>query len=62
MAGAYISIGDRARAFEWLDRGFAAHAGTMTYITWPPWFDEIYTDPRFVSLLRRMGLTRYNAG
>ena len=62
MAAAYISIGDREKAFQWLERGFIDHTGTMTYITWPPWFDEIYQDPRFVSLLKRMGLKRYNAG
>src|SRR5438552_1999644 len=37
MAAAYISIGDREKAFQWLERGFIDHTGTMTYITWPPW-------------------------
>jgi serine/threonine protein kinase/Tfp pilus assembly protein PilF len=62
MAAAYISIGEHDKAFQWLERGFIDHSGTMTYITWPPWFDEVYQDPRFVSLLKRMGLKRYNAG
>ena len=62
MAAAYISIGEHDKAFQALERGFIDHSGTMTYITWPPWFDEVYQDPRFVSLLKRMGLKRYNAG
>jgi len=62
MAAAYISIGEHDKAFQWMERGFIDHSGTMTYITWPPWFDEVYQDPRFVSLLKRMGLKRYNAG
>lgn len=62
MAAAYISINDYDRAFQWLERGVAGRTGTMTYITWPPWFDEVYNDPRYGDLLRRMRLSRYNAG
>ena len=62
MAGVYISIGDYDTAFQWLERGIIDHSGTMTYLTWPPWFDEIYKDPRYASILRRMGLRKYNFG
>ena len=60
MACAYIALGDPDTAFQWLERGMIDHSGTMNYITWPPWFDEIHTDPRYASILRRMRLKKYN--
>jgi eukaryotic-like serine/threonine-protein kinase len=56
VAGAYIAIGDNDHAIEWLAKGVDRRMGTMTYITWPPWFDDIKNDPRYKDLLRRMGL------
>lgn len=62
MAGAYLAKGDRETALQWLERGMIDHSWTMNYITWPPWFDEIQSDPRYLSILRRMGLKKYNSG
>ena len=56
VAGAYMAIGDHDHAIEWLAKGVDRRMGTMTYITWPPWFDDIQHDPRYDALLRRMGL------
>ncbi len=56
VAGAYMAIGDHDHAIEWLAKGVDRRMGTMTYITWPPWFDDIQHDPRYAALLRRMGL------
>ena len=56
VAGAYMAIDDHDHAIEWLAKGVDRHTGTMTYITWPPWFDDIQHDPRYEVLLRRMGL------
>ena len=56
VAGAYMAIDDKDHAIEWLAKGVDRHTGTMTYITWPPWFDDIQHDPRYEHLLQRMGL------
>jgi serine/threonine-protein kinase len=56
VAGAYMAIGDHDHAIEWLSRGVDQRMGTMTYITWPPWFDDIKHDPRYEALLHRMNL------
>ena len=62
MACAYISIDDFDTAFRWLDRGMLDRSGSMNYITWPPWFDNIHEDPRYRAILRRLGLRKYNGG
>ena len=56
VAGAYMAIGDHDHAIEWLARGIDRRMGTMTYITWQGWFDDIQHDPRYEALLQRMGL------
>jgi serine/threonine protein kinase/Tfp pilus assembly protein PilF len=62
MACAYLAMGDRDAAFQWLERGIIDHSGTMNYITWPPWFDDVQNDPRYAALLKRMRLKKYNRG
>ena len=62
MACAYISMDDYDTGFQWLERGIIDHSASMNYITWPPWFDDIYNDPRYASILRRMRLRKYNHG
>ena len=56
IAGAYMAIDDHDHALEWLAKGVDRRAGTMTCITWPPWFDDIQDDPRYEALMRRIGL------
>jgi hypothetical protein len=36
------------------------HSVSLNYITWPQWFDDIYNDPRYASILRGMRLKKYN--
>jgi serine/threonine-protein kinase len=60
MACAYIALDDNDTALQWLQRGVIDHSGDMNYITWPPWFDGIHNDPRYLSILRTMKLKRYN--
>src|SRR5947209_19923202 len=43
-------------AIEWLSKGVDQRMGTMTYITRPPWFDDVKHDPRYEALLERIGL------
>jgi hypothetical protein len=49
-------MGDRDHAFEWLEKAFAEHAGRLEYIKVEEALDPIRSDPRYASLLRRMGL------
>jgi TolB-like protein/Flp pilus assembly protein TadD len=55
MALVYAGMGERTKAFEWLERGFQERNPLMLWITWPL-FDSIRDDTRFEALLHRIGL------
>lgn len=61
VAGNYSLIGDRENAFLWLNRAYTDNErigitnGDLVVIQVDPAFDNIRSDPRFKSFLRRMG-------
>jgi hypothetical protein len=54
----YAGLGEKDRAFESLERGYAERSAGMAYIKADPFWDELHSDPRYADLLRRMGLPR----
>ena len=54
----YAALGDRDRAFEWLDKAQAERAAFLPYVTWDRRADSLRADPRFAKLLQRLGLTQ----
>jgi eukaryotic-like serine/threonine-protein kinase len=52
----YIGLGDKDRAFEWLDRAYQERSGSLIYLKVRPMFDSLRRDPRFSDLLRRVRL------
>lgn len=54
MALVYAALGDRDRAFEWLDRAYASRRIGMLKVH--PGLDPIRSDPRYAALLRKTGL------
>ena len=56
IAYIYIGLTDNDQAFIWLEKGFQDRAGCMPWIKMEPKVDPLRSDPRFVDLLRRMGL------
>jgi TolB-like protein/DNA-binding winged helix-turn-helix (wHTH) protein/Tfp pilus assembly protein PilF len=56
IAEAYVGLGDKDRAFEWLERGYQEHDVTTPFMNVCPLCDPLRPDPRFASLVRRMGL------
>ncbi len=57
IAEIYAELGDKDRAFEWLEKSFAAHEDELVDLKIkPPAFDGLRSDPRFQDLLRRVGL------
>ena len=52
----YIALGEREQAFTWLERAYAEHDLQLQYLGLYPGFDPIRSDPRFIDLMRRVGL------
>jgi tetratricopeptide (TPR) repeat protein len=56
IASAYARLGERDRAFEWLERAYAERSPGMPHVRELLQFDSLRSDPRFADLLRRIGL------
>jgi tetratricopeptide (TPR) repeat protein len=54
----YIGLGDKDKAFEWLEKAFAERSNYVAYLKVFPIADPLRSDPRFSDLLRRIGLAR----
>jgi TolB-like protein/tetratricopeptide (TPR) repeat protein len=54
MAIAYAGLGDKERAFYWLERAFDERAIMLQQVQVEPFLDPLRDDPRFDDLLRRM--------
>ena len=59
MAMVYGVLGNRDRAFYWLDRAYSERILPM-YIRTSPQFDSLRHDPRFASYVARLGSTPAN--
>jgi eukaryotic-like serine/threonine-protein kinase len=60
LAQAYAALGDKDRAFYWLDQ-YSQHrdlasADPTIYFKTDPWFASLRSDPRFADFLRHAGL------
>ena len=56
LARYYAALGERDKAFEWLERLYEAHDYWAVTAKVDPAWDPLRSDPRFAALLRRMGL------
>jgi serine/threonine protein kinase/Tfp pilus assembly protein PilF len=54
-AKGYMLLGDKDQALVWLNKAAEAHSQVL-FIKSDPYWDSIRSDPRYVDLLRRMGL------
>jgi len=57
LAIAYVGLDQKDRAFEFLQRGFAARDPLLQYIVVEPFLDSISDDPRFRAIVAGMGLS-----
>jgi len=56
IARVYLGLGDYARVFELLEKACDERYGYLAYLNVEPLFDGIRTDPRFLEIVRRVGL------
>ena len=57
IARVYAGMGENAQALALLNQAFQARSDQLTGLRVDPTFDHLRTDPRFVDLMRRVGLT-----
>jgi len=53
---AYAGLGDKDQALAWLEKAYAQHSNELTGLKVDPGYDNLRSDPRFQTLLRRVGL------
>jgi len=54
----FLGLGDKDKVFEWLEKDFQTKDGDLPDISWAYYWEPIRDDPRYGSLLKRMGLTQ----
>lgn len=57
LAGMCVCTGDRKRAVELLERAYAEHSAYLTGLKVERWFENIRSEPGFLSLLETLGLS-----
>jgi TolB-like protein/Tfp pilus assembly protein PilF len=56
IARFYADMGDKDKAFDWLDTALREHDRLLVDLNVSPGFDNIRSDPRFAELVRKVGL------
>lgn len=55
IAGIYIGLGEKEKAYEWLEKGFLDKDLEIIRIAWTPQFNPLRSDPRFKEFQQRVG-------
>jgi len=56
MAIIYAQLGERDKAFEFLEKAYNGRSTILLWLKVSPEFDSLRSDPRFDDLMRRVGL------
>jgi tetratricopeptide (TPR) repeat protein len=56
VAQVYVGLGKRDEALTWLEKAYAERAFPLIFLRVDPTWDVIRDDPRFVDLVRRVGI------
>ena len=56
IAGLYAQLGDKDKAFEWLNTAYREHDGSLINLCTDLQFDSIRSDPRFSEFVHKVGL------
>ena len=56
IASVYAALGEKDQAFAWLDKAYEERDFILIFLKVDPMFDRLRSDPRFATLLRRIGL------
>jgi eukaryotic-like serine/threonine-protein kinase len=56
IAMAYAGLGEKDRAFEWLDKSYESHDEAILWLKNHPMFEPLRDDPRYKPMLKRLNL------
>jgi adenylate cyclase len=62
LAHAYVKLGDKKQAYEWLEKGKQDRADCMVWLLVEPWMDPLRGDRRYRELINHIGLATGKAG
>jgi eukaryotic-like serine/threonine-protein kinase len=52
----HAALGDKDRAFAWLEKAYQARSETLLFLKVDPKYDNLRSDPRFADLVKRLNL------
>jgi len=55
LAEIYCLLGEKEKAYAWLEKAYAEHDSSLLWIKCQPEFDSLSPEPRYQELLRRIG-------
>ena len=58
IAIVYMGLGERDKAFEWIEKAFKERDHWLVYLKVSPVVDNLRSDPRFPKILKRMGFNK----
>ncbi len=58
MVTGYLGLGDNEQALDWLEKEYPEHSTGLTSLKVHPLYDPLRSDPRFLELMRRVGLAQ----
>lgn len=58
IAGVYCGLGDKNKAFEWLEKGYEERNSNLQYFKVDPIWDNLRSDPRYNIMLKKIGLDK----
>ena len=61
IAQVYVGLGRYDETFAWLEKAYAAHSFQLIFLRVDPTWDGVRDDPRFVDLVRRVGIPAQGA-
>jgi serine/threonine protein kinase/tetratricopeptide (TPR) repeat protein len=56
IASVYAALGEKDQAFAWLDKAYEERDFILIFLKVDPTFDRLRSDPRFPTLMQRIGL------
>ena len=56
VAVVYLGLGELDECFVWLEKAYEDHDMRLSFLKVDPKWDSVRSDPRFVSILKRIGL------